>query len=193
MTGGGPFQVRPGQVTDDTQMACCLAASLRANGRFDLDDVARRYVEWSKHAFDVGAQTRQALAKVAAGLSPRRSGLEVWLRAGRHPAGNGSLMRTVPIGIFFAGDPDARVALRLAFWELLHAPSFEAGLIDVVNRGSDADTNGAIASALLGAFHGERAIPRRWRVPVLEALEDDPPGPLRDLYHPRRLLDLVGP
>jgi ADP-ribosyl-[dinitrogen reductase] hydrolase len=30
ITGGGPFGVLPGQVTDDTQMACCLATSLPA-------------------------------------------------------------------------------------------------------------------------------------------------------------------
>ena len=35
MLGGGPFKLVAGQVTDDTQMACCLAASLRARGRFD--------------------------------------------------------------------------------------------------------------------------------------------------------------
>ena len=29
ITGGGPFRLAPGEVTDDTQMACCLAASLR--------------------------------------------------------------------------------------------------------------------------------------------------------------------
>jgi len=62
-----------------------------------------------------------------------------------------------------------RVALRLAFWELLHAPDFESALVDVVNRGGDADTNGAIAGALLGARYGEDGIPRRWRKAVESA------------------------
>ena len=34
-----------------------------------------------------------------------------------------------------------RVAFRLAFWHLAHTPSYEAALIDTVNRGGDADTN----------------------------------------------------
>jgi ADP-ribosylglycohydrolase len=80
-----------------------------------------------------------------------------------------------------------RVAFRLAFWELLHAPTFEAALVDVVNRGGDADTNGAIAGALLGAFYGESAIPERWRDVVLAAVPRQE-GPLRDVYHPRSLL-----
>jgi len=55
-----------------------------------------------------------------------------------------------------------RIAFRLAFWELFRAPSFEAALTDVVNRGGDADTNGAITGALLGAHYGESKIPERW-------------------------------
>jgi ADP-ribosylglycohydrolase len=83
-----------------------------------------------------------------------------------------------------------RVALRLAFWELFRAPSFEAALVDVVNRGGDADTNAAVAGALLGAFWGEAAIPARWRRTVLSALEGQP-GPFAETYHPRKLLELA--
>ncbi len=83
-----------------------------------------------------------------------------------------------------------RIAFRLAFWELLHAPSFEAGLVDVVNRGADADAHGAITGALLGAFHGEEAIPAEWKRMVLESMAVVR-GPLWNLYHPRHLLPLV--
>src|SRR5262249_38705405 len=83
-----------------------------------------------------------------------------------------------------------RVAFRLAFWELLHAPDLRAGLIDAVNRGGDADTNGAIAGALLGARHGADGIPASWRERVLGALAGDA-GPLATLYHPRELLRLA--
>src|SRR5437868_3847277 len=54
MIGCGPFGVAPGQVTDDTQMATCLALSLKEHGRFHATDVARRYVDWMAHAFDIG-------------------------------------------------------------------------------------------------------------------------------------------
>ena len=83
-----------------------------------------------------------------------------------------------------------RVAFRLAYWEVLHAPSFEAGLLDVINRGGDADVNGAVAGALLGAFHGEDAIPSDWRHGVLESMGPGS-GPLGTLYHPRQLLPLA--
>jgi len=83
-----------------------------------------------------------------------------------------------------------RIAFRLAFWELLHAPSFEAGLVDVVNRGGDADAHGAITGALLGAFHGEEAIPAEWKRQVLDAMATVR-GPFWNLYHPRHLLPLA--
>jgi len=43
------------------------------------------------------------------------------------------------------------------------APDFETGMIRVINQGGDADTNGAVAGALLGAQFGVNGIPRRWR------------------------------
>jgi ADP-ribosylglycohydrolase len=60
-----------------------------------------------------------------------------------------------------------RIALQNAFYQLLHADSLEAGVVDTVMRGGDTDTNAAIAGALLGAVYGERAIPSQWRESVL--------------------------
>jgi ADP-ribosyl-[dinitrogen reductase] hydrolase len=40
--------------------------------------------------------------------------------------------------------------------------SFEECLVETVNQGGDADTTGAIAGALAGAYYGLEAIPRRW-------------------------------
>lgn len=57
-------------------------------------------------------------------------------------------------------------------------------MVDVVNRGGDADTNGAIVGALLSAHH-EDQIPEEWRVRVLEARG------LRPQYDPTVLLNLV--
>lgn len=42
MTGGGPFRLAPGQWTDDTSMALCLAASLVECGRQCANDTRGR-------------------------------------------------------------------------------------------------------------------------------------------------------
>jgi ADP-ribosylglycohydrolase/fructose-1,6-bisphosphatase/inositol monophosphatase family enzyme len=59
------------------------------------------------------------------------------------------------------------IALQNAFYQLLHAPNFRAGLQATVEAGGDTDTNAAIAGALLGAVHGREAIPATWRRAVL--------------------------
>lgn len=46
---------------------------------------------------------------------------------------------------------------------LRDSDSFAGCLINVVNRGGDADTTGAIAGMLAGAFYGLPAIPKPWR------------------------------
>jgi hypothetical protein len=69
IVGGGPFGLEPGQWTDDTSMALCLAESLVERGCFDPVDQLARYVKWWKHGhlsstgncFDIGNQTRTAL------------------------------------------------------------------------------------------------------------------------------------
>lgn len=49
--------------------------------------------------------------------------------------------------------------LSAALWCYWHSSSFEDGLLSVVNEGGDADTNGAIACAILGAKFGYSSIP----------------------------------
>jgi ADP-ribosylglycohydrolase len=60
------------------------------------------------------------------------------------------------------------IALQNAFYQLLHAPSIEEGIVDTVRHGGDTDTNAAIAGALLGAVHGLEAVPDQWREAVLD-------------------------
>jgi ADP-ribosylglycohydrolase/fructose-1,6-bisphosphatase/inositol monophosphatase family enzyme len=72
------------------------------------------------------------------------------------------------------------IALQNAFYELLHAPDLEEGVVATVRRGGDTDTNAAIAGALLGAVHGRNAVPAQWRSMVLSCRAH----PLRAL-HPR--------
>lgn len=51
-------------------------------------------------------------------------------------------------------------ALSAALWCYWHSHSFESGLLSVVNEGGDADTNAAIACAILGAKFGYDTIPK---------------------------------
>jgi ADP-ribosylglycohydrolase len=107
MVGGGPFHLQPGQWTDDTSMALCLAASLVEMDGFDPADQVERYLRWLREGymsstgarFDVGNTTREALAKYETSRNPYSG------PTAPDTAGNGSLMRLAPVPLFFAGDP----------------------------------------------------------------------------------------
>ncbi len=58
-------------------------------------------------------------------------------------------------------------SLRAAVWAVLHTTTFESALVEIVNRGGDCDTVGAVAGALAGARYGAAAIPARWLEPLL--------------------------
>jgi ADP-ribosylglycohydrolase len=107
MIGGGPFDLKPGEWTDDTSMALCLAESLVERSGFDAKDQMDRYCRWHEEGylssngecFDIGITVRSALAKYLRMANPF-SGPE-----SPDTAGNGSLMRLAPIPLYFARDP----------------------------------------------------------------------------------------
>jgi len=108
MVGGGPFNLQPGQWTDDTSMALCLATSLVEAGGFDAADQMNRYSNWFEFGylsstgkcFDIGNTVRQALTQYKTSGDP--------FSGSTHPrtAGNGCLMRLAPIPMFYFPDRD---------------------------------------------------------------------------------------
>jgi len=113
MIGGGPFGLKPGQWTDDTSMALCLAESLVECRGFDPVDQLRRYCRWYREGhlsstgqcFDVGNTTRAALQRF------ERTGEPFPGSTDPRSAGNGSIMRSAPVPLFFAFDPRTAIAM----------------------------------------------------------------------------------
>jgi ADP-ribosyl-[dinitrogen reductase] hydrolase len=111
IVGGGPFNLEPGQWTDDTSMALCLAESLLERG-FDPVDQLQRYVRWFRHGhhsstgrcFDIGNTVRDALTRFEDTGDPWSGSTDP------HAAGNGSLMRLAPIPLFFLDVPEVAIA-----------------------------------------------------------------------------------
>jgi ADP-ribosyl-[dinitrogen reductase] hydrolase len=224
LTGGGWLRLKPGRVTDDTEMSLAMARSIDGQGRFELRAVADAFVAWMRgRPADVGSTCRAGI---------RRYLLEGTLQGkpGAWDAGNGGAMRVLPVALCTLGDEatfsdlavqqarithhhplsDAGTVLagrlvqlavlggsmrQLQFvageaaraeprfqWEpyrglatgyiadtiqtVLHflftTRSFEACLTAVVNQGGDADTTGAIAGAIAGAYYGLDELPIRW-------------------------------
>lgn len=108
MVGGGPFNLRPGQWTDDTSMALCLATSLVEVGGFDAVDQMDRYCNWLDNGylsstgvcFDIGNTVSQALQQYKRSGNPFSGSTEP------RSAGNGCLMRLAPVPMFYFPDRD---------------------------------------------------------------------------------------
>ena len=111
MIGRGPFGLQPGQWTDDTSMALCLAASLIETGGFDPLDQMSRYVRWLREGymsstgecFDIGNTTHDALSHF------ERYGDPFAGSTSPNAAGNGSLMRLAPVPMLYANDPQEAI------------------------------------------------------------------------------------
>ncbi len=100
MVGGGWLYLKPGQVTDDTQMSLCVARALVAKGRWDLTAIADGFAAWLRgNPVDVGATCAR--------------GIRRYLHTGKlavppseWDAGNGAVMRMAPTALFTLGDAE---------------------------------------------------------------------------------------
>ncbi|MFC1761190.1 ADP-ribosylglycohydrolase family protein [Planctomycetota bacterium] len=122
MVGGGPFGVKPGEWTDDTSMALCLAESLVKCRNFDAHDQMERYVRWWKEGylssngtcFDIGNTVSQALQQYL------KTGNSFAGSTDPLSAGNGSLMRLAPAPLFFASDPEKAIQMSMESSKTTH-------------------------------------------------------------------------
>ncbi|HUZ84290.1 MAG TPA: ADP-ribosylglycohydrolase family protein [Gaiellales bacterium] len=99
-----------GEWTDDTAMALQLAESLDERDGFDLDDVFARYAVWARGGpKDIGTTVASSLLHARTAAGAQAAAVEWHRRSGGMTAGNGSLMRTVPIALRYARDRERLV------------------------------------------------------------------------------------
>jgi ADP-ribosyl-[dinitrogen reductase] hydrolase len=224
IAGGGWLRLKPGQVTDDTDMSLCIARAIVSAGGWSLQGIAGNFAAWLKSKpVDVGDTCRRGIRNFI--LHGRtETPFNQW------DAGNGACMRMLPVALFTLGNDEllerysvaqghithnhplsdaaciytgrlvhlalsgvskgclrreleklftihenfrfepyhglatAYVVdtLQTVFHHFFQTRDFEECLVRTVNQGGDADTTGAIAGILAGAYYGEEGIPKRW-------------------------------
>jgi len=105
--------LKPGQWTDDTSMALCLAESLIENQGFNPGDQLERYVRWWREGhlsstgdcFDIGNTVRDALIRFQETEEPFCGSTNP------RSAGNGSIMRLAPVPMFYRGQPELAIEI----------------------------------------------------------------------------------
>jgi len=127
MIGGGFGDFAPFEWTDDTTMTFLVARAAHKYGDLDskaaLDDIAKSFLEWQdSNPPDIGIQIRTVLWKGRETTSGEEL-LQISRECvGPRSAGNGSLMRTAPVGVWYA-ERSAADLMRAAglVSELTHA------------------------------------------------------------------------
>jgi ADP-ribosyl-[dinitrogen reductase] hydrolase len=224
MIGGGWLKLKPGQITDDTQMSLALGQSIIDSGGWNATAAADAFVAWLKtRPVDVGNTCRRGIRRYMTDGTLAGEPNE-------GDAGNGACMRNLPLALATLHDDAAFERATLAQCHLTHhhalsdaatlalgrmtrslilggglktcraeanrlsgafpvfrfepyprrasgyivetvqtvlhyfflTDSFESCVTEVVNRGEDADTNGALAGMLAGAAYGVAGIPGYW-------------------------------
>lgn len=109
MVGGGAYGLRPGEWTDDTSMALCMAYSLLSQKGFDGADQMDRYLRWwhdgymssTGICFGMGSTVGAALVRYEHSGDPFAGSVDP------RSAGNGSIMRLAPVVLFYYPDREA--------------------------------------------------------------------------------------
>ena len=145
MVGGGPFRLEPGQWTDDTSMALCLAESLVACDGFDAEDQMRRYLRWYRSGhlshtgtcFDIGNTCRTAMEQFEETGEPFAGSTDPMT------AGNGSIMRLAPVAMRWVADLPTAIEMAARSSQITHSA---AEAVDACRL---------LVAYLVGTLHGE--------------------------------------
>ena len=170
MVGGGPFELAPGEWTDDTSMALCLAESILDRGDLDPADQMRRYLLWRRtgylssigRCFGIGSTVSSQLGRF------ERTGEPIDPRPDPDSAANGSLMRLAAVPLRWHTDVGEAAARSGESSRTTHGAARPVDACRVM---------GAMVAALVaGASADEVLAPRFWRWggldPAIQAVAD---------------------
>ena len=160
ITGGGWLRLKPGQVTDDTEMSLYLGQSILDCGGWNLTAVADAFAAWLKsRPVDVGATCRRGIRRYMLQGSVEGPPSD-------SDGGNGAAMRNLPVALFTLGN-DARFE-RYSLEQARithHHPFSDAGTLalgrmaQVLILGGGIKECRAIANRLIARHRQFRVIP----------------------------------
>lgn len=115
--GGTPknLHVKQGFWSDDTSMTLCLMSSIIDNGgKIVPNDVMKRFASWSSqnvyapdgYQFDIGNQVEAAVKEYKKLVTTKREIKEAFKAKQNNNAGNGALMRIMPMAFYLAAHPE---------------------------------------------------------------------------------------
>ena len=148
IVGGGWLHLKPGRVTDDTEMSLYLARAILQSGGWDLQAAAEAFLAWMRgKPVDIGSTVRRGIRDYLL-----KGQLETPPNA--YDAGNGAVMRMLPVALFTLGDDDSLRETVVAQAHLTHNHPLSDAACITVGRMVQAALLGADRFALHGIARG---------------------------------------
>jgi ADP-ribosyl-[dinitrogen reductase] hydrolase len=128
IVGGGWLRLKAGNVTDDTEMALCIARALTAAKGWSLTGIADNLAAWLKSKpVDVGDTCRRGIRNYLL-KGQMETPFNQW------DAGNGALMRMLPAALFTLGDDRLMKRCVVAQARITHNHPLSDGACVIMGR-----------------------------------------------------------
>ncbi len=100
--GGGVWNLKPGEVTDDTMMTIAVAEGILKNPKEPLKYIGENFLSWyDNKPKDVGNTIRLAIEGYKKHDSWEKAALYAHRELDGQSAGNGTIMRCIPIALYY--------------------------------------------------------------------------------------------
>ncbi len=156
--GGGWLNLRLGQFSDDTQMMICAMESIVEEGGFDVDQSILKLLQWYKRRpKGIGKTTQESLRRLSKGEHWRSASHHVYQKHPHSSAGNGALVRSLPVALRYTFDFASLVSRSSESALITHAdPMATSGvvllnmLISQLMQTDEKDHRGFVIEKLFG-------------------------------------------
>jgi ADP-ribosyl-[dinitrogen reductase] hydrolase len=131
MMGGGWLKLRKGQFSSDTEMMLCVLESILESGTFSVDKGIDRLLKWYKtRPKGIGKTTGESLKRLSKGEPWRTASSHVYSKRNHSSAGNGAMLRSIPIALRYTFDCASLITLSADSAMITHAdPLATSGVV----------------------------------------------------------------
>lgn len=125
IVGGGRFDLEPGQVTDDTEMMLAVGEGILVNPESPVKSIGDRFVSWyQSNPKSIGNTVRTSIENYLQLKNWDEAAKQTYKKLKGRTAGNGALMRTLPVTFAYYGDPEqiaqkSRKICRMTHWDMI--------------------------------------------------------------------------
>ncbi|HEY8805502.1 MAG TPA: ADP-ribosylglycohydrolase family protein [Clostridium sp.] len=118
--GGGEMDLRPGDVTDDTVMTIAVGEGILEDPNSPIAAIGRKFIEWYEtDPTDIGITCQDAIGEFIDCGDWNKAGRRVHRYSNGMNAGNGTLMRCIPVPLFYR-EFDQMVEITKAQSDMTH-------------------------------------------------------------------------